>query len=204
MKRTPEPREHANASAGDEASASLNGFNVGARLRALRIQKNISIDAAAAKAGVSKSFLSRFERDLVQASIASLLRICDAIGVKPGSIFEPPTTNFVKAGEGAPINLGGIGMRERIVSSVGNEHVMALHSVIAPGGGSGPEAYSLRADLDVVHIISGELDMSVGGEAYHMTSGDTLSFDPKTPHTWRNPSQSEPCVTFWMIVPPPA
>lgn len=188
----------------DEAPTSPNGFNVGARLRAFRQQRNISIDAVASKAGVSKSFLSRFERDLVQASIATLLRICDAIDVKPGTIFDPPTTNFVKAGEGAPINLGGVGMRERIVGGVGNEHMMALHSVIAPGGGSGSEAYALRADLDLVHVISGELDISVGGENYHMKSGDTLSFDPKITHSWRNPSTSEPCVTFWAIVPPPA
>lgn len=188
----------------EDAPASPNGFNVGARLRAFRQQKNISIDVVAAKAGVSKSFLSRFERDLVQASIASLLRICDAIDVKPGAIFDPPATSFVKAGQGAPINLGGVGMRERIVGGVGNEHMMTLHSVIEPGGGSGPEAYAIRADLDVVHVISGELDISVGGEDYHMTSGDTLSFDPKIPHTWQNPSASEPCVTLWMIVPPPA
>lgn len=188
----------------DEVSASPNGFNVGARLRAFRQQRNISIDTVASKAGVSKSFLSRFERDLVQASIATLLRICDAIGVKPGAIFDPPATSFVRAGEGAPINLGGVGMRERIVGGVGNEHMMALHSVIAPGGGSGPEAYAIRADLDLVHVITGELRISVGGEDYHMVAGDTLSFDPKIPHTWRNPSASEPCVTLWMIVPPPA
>jgi quercetin dioxygenase-like cupin family protein/DNA-binding Xre family transcriptional regulator len=188
----------------EEVPASPNGFNVGARLRAFRQQRNISIDIVASKAGVSKSFLSRFERDLVQASIATLLRICDAIDVKPGVIFDPPATSFVKAGEGAPINLGGVGMRERIVGGVGNERMMALHSVIAPGGGSGPEAYAIRADLDLVHVISGELDISVGGEDYHMTSGDTLSFDPKIPHTWCNPSTSEPCVALWTIVPPPA
>lgn len=93
----------------DEAPTSPNGFNVGARLRAFRQQRNISIDAVASKAGVSKSFLSRFERDLVQASIATLLRICDAIDVKPGTIFDPPTTNFVKAGEGAPSTSVGSG-----------------------------------------------------------------------------------------------
>ncbi|WP_062227563.1 helix-turn-helix domain-containing protein [Aureimonas frigidaquae] len=198
------PFESGADTADPSATSSPNGFNVGARLRAFRLQKRISIDTVAERAGVSKSFLSRFERDLVQASIASLLRICDALDVRPGAIFDPPATRFVKAGEGAPINLGGIGMRERIIGGVGNEHMMALHSVVAPGGGSGPEPYSLRADLDLVHVISGCLDISVGGEDYHMTSGDTLSFDPKIPHTWRNPSESEPCVTLWTIVPPPA
>ncbi|MGQ9365732.1 helix-turn-helix domain-containing protein [Azospirillum sp. ST 5-10] len=188
---------------GDAPAPSSPDFNVGARLRAFRLQSKLSMDEVAARAGVSKSFLSRFERDLVQSSIATLLRICDAIGVKPAAIFEPPRTNFVRANEGAPINLGGVGMRERIIGGVDNEHMMALHSTIEPGGGSGDEAYSLRADQDLVHILTGRLTVTVGDETYLLTAGDTLSFDPKTPHTWCNPSETEACTAIWMIVPPP-
>ncbi|SEP82292.1 transcriptional regulator, XRE family with cupin sensor [Faunimonas pinastri] len=187
-----------------EETSSPNGFNVGARLRAFRTQKGMSIDVAANRTGVSKSFLSRFERDLVQASIATLLRYCEVLDVKPGAIFDPPPSKLVRAGEGAPINLGGVGMEERIIGGVGNEHMMALRSTIAPGGGSGVEPYALKAALDLVHVVRGELEITIGGEEFRLSAGDTLSFDPSIPHTWRNPSRTKTCDTLWMIVPPPA
>lgn len=178
-------------------------FNVGAKLRAFRLLRGLSMDEVAARAGVSKSFLSRFERDHVQSSIATLLRICDAVGVQPAAIFEPPTTNFVRAGEGAPINLGGVGMQERIIGGGNHGHMMVLHSTIEPGGGSGEEPYAIRAEQDLVHVLTGHLTLSVDGESFTLGAGDTLSFDPKTPHTWRNPSPTEVCTAVWVIVPPP-
>lgn len=185
------------------SSPRSHDFNVGAKLRSFRLRKKLSMETVAARAGVSKSFLSRFERDHVQSSIATLLKICDAVGVQPAAIFEPPTTNFVRAGEGAPINLGGVGMRERIIGGGDDGQMMALHSTIEPGGGSGDEAYSIRAEQDLVHVLSGHLTLTIDGEAFTLGAGDTLSFDPKTPHTWRNPSETEVCTAVWIIVPPP-
>lgn len=177
---------------------------VGSRLRAFRKAKGLLIDDVAQRAGVTKSFISRFERDDVQASVATLLRICDAIGVKPGEIFEPPATSYVPAGKGVPISLGGQKMREFLVSGSGNEHLMALYSVIEPGGGSGGEPYALKAAADLVHVQTGQLRIVIGSEVYLLTPGDTLTFPPSIPHTWENPSNTETCTALWVIVPPPA
>jgi len=186
------------------SSGSTDPFNVGSRLRALRQAKGMLIDEVAQKVGVSKSFISRFERDTVQASVATLLRICEAIGIKPGELFEPPSTRFVAAGQGAPISLGGEGMREYLICGAGNEHMMALYSVIEPGGGSGTEPYTIKAAADLVHVQSGCLEMRVAEETYLLRAGDTLTFAPSDPHTWVNPSKDEVCTALWVIVPPPA
>ncbi|WP_229779211.1 helix-turn-helix domain-containing protein [Pseudomonas matsuisoli] len=185
-------------------SISADGLNVGSRLRAARLAKGLLIDDVAQRVGVSKSFISRFERDVVQASVATLLRVCDAIGIKPAELFAPPSTNFVRAGEGTPISLGGERMREYLIGGPGNEHMMALLSVIEPGGGSGPEAYTLKAASDMVHVQTGRLEICVGEETYLLQAGDTLTFPPSIPHTWRNPSEGETCTALWVIVPPPA
>ncbi|MBB3000701.1 transcriptional regulator with XRE-family HTH domain [Paraburkholderia tropica] len=177
-------------------------INLGERLRTLRKARGLSIEQVANSVGVTKSFLSRFERDAVSASVATLLKVCDAIGVRPGTLFDPPATNLVRAGEGRPISLGGEGMHEYLIAGVGNEHLMALLSVIEPGGGSGPEPYKLNAAVDFVHLKEGELDMVVDGELYSMKAGDTLTFPPTLAHTWRNPSQTQPAVAVWVIAPP--
>lgn len=177
-------------------------INLGERLRALRKARGLSIEQVANSVGVTKSFLSRFERDAVSASVATLLKVCDAIGVRPGTLFDPPATNLVRAGEGRPISLGGEGMHEYLIAGVGNEHLMALLSVIEPGGGSGPEPYKLNAAVDFVHLKEGELDMVVDGETYSMKAGDTLTFPPTLAHTWRNPSATQPAIAIWVIAPP--
>lgn len=177
---------------------------VGSRLRAFRKAKGLVIDDVAQRAGVTKSFISRFERDEVQASVATLLRICEVIGVKPGEIFEPPATSYVPAGRGVPISLGGEKMREFLVSGSGNEHLMALYSIIEPGGGSGGEPYALKAAADLVHVQTGQLRIVIGSEIYLLTPGDTLTFPPSIPHTWENPSKTETCTALWVIVPPPS
>lgn len=185
-------------------SIGIDGFNVGSRLRAARQAKGLLIEDVAQRVGVSKSFISRFERDVVQASVATLLRVCDAIGVKPADLFSPPSTAFVRAGEGTPISLGGERMREYLIGGAGNEHMMALYSVIEPGGGSGTEPYTLNADTDMVHVQTGQLEMRVGEDSYLLKAGDTLTFPPSIPHTWRNPSADETCTALWVIVPPPS
>ncbi|MBK1794427.1 helix-turn-helix transcriptional regulator [Devosia sp. WQ 349] len=177
---------------------------VGSRLRAFRKSKGLTIDDVAQRAGVTKSFISRFERDEVQASVATLLRVCDVIGVKPGEIFEPPATSYVPKGAGVPISLGGEKMREYLVSGASNEHLMALYSVIEPGGGSGHEPYALKAAADLVHVQTGQLRIVIGSEEYLLLPGDTLTFPPTIPHTWENPSKTETCTALWVIVPPPA
>ncbi|QDQ87424.1 helix-turn-helix domain-containing protein [Alcaligenaceae bacterium SJ-26] len=178
-------------------------IDVGARLRQARLAKGLSIQEVADRVGVSKSFISRFERDVVNASVSTLLKICDVLDVRPGQLFEPPVTKFVPADQRPPINLGGARMREYLIGGAGNEHMLAIFSIIEPGGGSGDEPYTLDARSDMVHVQTGSLSVTVGDQVYIMQPGDTLTFPPSIPHTWKNPSATETCTALWVIVPPP-
>ena len=178
-------------------------INLGDRLRVARKARGLSIEQVAGASGITKSFLSRLERDAAAASVATLLRVCNAIGIRPGSLFEAPETKLVRAGKGTPINLGGEAMSEYLISDSGNTHMMALLSVIEPGGGSGPEPYTLNAEHDLVHVKAGELVVHVDNVSYHLREGDTLTFPPSLPHSWVNPSKTAQTLAVWVIVPPP-
>lgn len=178
-------------------------INLGERLRVARKARELSIAQVADAAGITKSFLSRLERDAVAASVATLIRVCNAIGIRPGSLFEAPETNIVRSGQGTPINLGGEAINEYLISGSNNEHMMALLSVIEPGGGSGSEPYTLNAGSDLVHVKEGELVIDVDGVSHHLKEGDTLTFPPSLPHSWVNPSSTARTLAVWVIVPPP-
>ncbi|MFC3396320.1 helix-turn-helix domain-containing protein [Brenneria rubrifaciens] len=187
----------------DQHTPAGADFNVGIRLRAIRKAKGMRIEDVAEQVGVSKSFISRLERNVAQASIATLLRVCEVVGITPSKLFDPPSTNFVPAGQGTPISLGGEKMREYLISGAGNEEMMVLLSEIDPLGGSGAEPYTLKAAADMVHVLSGSLEIVVEEQRYLLAKGDTLTFNPSLPHVWHNNSTTEICTAIWVIVPPP-
>lgn len=46
--------------------------------------------------GVTKSFLSRVERDMTSPSVASFVGICDALGLSLAELFQTPNTTLVR------------------------------------------------------------------------------------------------------------
>src|SRR5919199_5659229 len=63
--------------------------DVGERLRALRRFRRCTLRTIAARSGLSESFLSQVERGRSSASIASLRRIAEALGVSMADLFGP-------------------------------------------------------------------------------------------------------------------
>src|SRR5690349_17906981 len=63
--------------------------DVGERLRTLRRFRRCTLQTVAERSGLSESFLSQVERGRSNASIGSLKRIADALGVSMADLFEP-------------------------------------------------------------------------------------------------------------------
>src|SRR5579875_3293649 len=68
----------------------------GARLRHARVTSRLSLGELAERSGVTKSFLSRVERDITSPSVASLVGICDALGLPLADLFQVPQASLVR------------------------------------------------------------------------------------------------------------
>jgi transcriptional regulator with XRE-family HTH domain len=175
---------------------------IGQRLRATRLSKGLTLEQVAERSGLDKSFISRLERDATAASVASLLKVCGALGIQPGSLFDPPRTNLVRAAEAPGANFGGQGVRDFILSRGLNGEVMLLRTEIEPGGHGGKEPYSFPTNTDIVTVLEGVLEFTVGETRYTLHPGDSLTFSGQEPHTWRNPGKSR-AVVLWVLSPAP-
>ena len=175
--------------------------SIGPRLREARRRKGLSLSGLAERAGLTKGFLSQVERDLTSPSVGSLLRLCRALDLPVGRLFDGAHTPLVRAGERTPIAFGGSGVSEFRLTPAEESRVMVLLSEIAPGGGSGDEPYSLGADAEVAHVIEGSLHVEVGGTHHVLAAGDTLTFDAGAAHRWHNPSAAVPARVLWFLVP---
>ena len=176
---------------------------IGARLRAARLAARKTMAEVASEAGLTKGFLSKLERDLANVSVASLMRLCDALGIPVGSLFEPPKGEVVRAGERPPINFGGTGgMREYLLTPSAERRLQAIFSDIAPGGGSGNEPYSLPADVEFVFILRGSLEVTVEGTPVTLEAGDSFTFPAGAPHSFRvPPGAAGAAQVLWVVSP---
>ena len=176
---------------------------IGARLRAARLAQRMTIEAVADATGLTKGFISRLERDSASPSVASLVAVCDAIGLRVGDLFDPPDTAVVRAGEGRPISFGAKDAQERLITPGTQSQLEVLHSVIGPLGHGGQELYTLDCDTEFVYVLAGSLEVIVEDDVTTLTTGDAMTFPGRTPHTWRNPSPDESAEVLWVLSPAP-
>jgi transcriptional regulator with XRE-family HTH domain len=178
-----------------------DGVRIGAHLRAARLAARKTMAEVADEAGLTKGFVSKLERDLANVSVASLFRLCDALGVSIGSMFRASTGEIIRHGEYPPIDFGGTGMREYLLTPSGEKRVQAILSDIQPGGGSGAEPYSLPADVEFAFVLSGQLHITVAGQDVTLGQGDAYTFPADAPHTFRSVHASGRTQVLWLVSP---
>ena len=173
---------------------------IGSRIRAARQSQRLTIEHVADATGLTKGFLSRVERDLTSPSVASLVTLCQVLSVSIGDLFAVPETHLTRAGEGPRISLGGEGIVERLLTARSERRLQILAATIEPYGSGESELYAVDCDVDVLHIISGELTLLMTQDSYDLKAGDTLSFPGREPHSWENRSAT-PVEALWILVP---
>jgi len=177
------------------------GPRIGAQLRAARLASRRSMAEVAEQSGLTKGFLSKLERDLTNVSVASLMRLCDTLGISVGSLFQAAKGEVVRKGEYPPINFGGNGVREYLLTPAGEKRVQALLSEIEPGGGSGDEPYSLPTDVEFAFVLAGQLRIVVEGETLTLDAGDAFTFQSSAAHTFQVPASAGPTQVLWVFSP---
>jgi transcriptional regulator with XRE-family HTH domain len=180
-----------------------NETRIGARLRSLRRDRGMTMAELATATDLTSGFLSQLERDLTSVSLSSLARICAALDVRFGDVLDSAPTGAVIRRKDARA-WTGIGAHVDLLLSSRDErrfHLMESH--IPPGAGAGEALYTFPADVELVYVLSGSLELQAEGKLFRVDAGDTLTYSPREPHTWRNPSEGEQAVVLWFSIPNP-
>ncbi|MGW4201887.1 helix-turn-helix domain-containing protein [Streptomyces sp. NPDC004726] len=175
---------------------------VGARLRACRKDQGLTIEQVAAATGLTRGFLSRVERDETSPSVATLVTLCQVLSLPVGSLFEDADTEVVRLDDATHINMGGRGVVDRLITPRAQSKVQVLRSRLEPGANGGDELYTINCDVEVLHVVSGDVSVLFTGRTERLAAGDTLTFSGREPHNWRNEGPS-PAEVLWTFVPAP-
>ncbi len=177
-------------------------FDVGARLRALRLMHGLSQRALAKRAGVSNAIISLIEQNRTSPSVGSLKKVLDGLPMSLADFFAmeatPRPQMFFAAAELTEIAGGGISFRQ-IGRELAGRALQILHERYAPGADTGETMLRHSAEEGAV-VICG-IEVTVGDQRRLLGPGDAFYFDSRLPHRFRNIGE-EVCEIVSACTPP--
>lgn len=185
-------------------SDPLRSRTLGADLRALRKARGQTLSDLAAALGRSVGWLSQVERDISEPSISDLRQIAAALGVPMSLLFGHASAPaheqgyIVRAGARRPMGSSDEGLIEELLSPDLTDDFEVIHSTFRPR--SRMQKPARRPTQELGYIISGRLDLTLGGRDFTVGPGDSFRFRGEE-YRWANP-YSEPAVVIWVIAPP--
>jgi len=191
------------------AASGPEPSQIGARLRAQREARGLSLREVGRRVGVSASLVSMIERDKVNPSVSTLWSLVTELGLTMGDLFaiEAPGPSPAPVAESGPIVAPGRRATINLASGVTWERLTAtsdpnvefLRVVYAAGSESCPEDSLVHhGGTEYGYVISGRLGVRVGFDEYVLGPGYSISFSASSPHRlWA--IGSEPAEVIWAV-----
>lgn len=169
---------------------------IAAQVRALRASQGLSLEALAARSGVSRSALSLIERAQSSATAVVLDKLAAGLGVTLSSLFDPlqaaaPAAPLVRAAHQTVWTDPATGYTRRNVSPPGFASPMRIVEVHFPAGAQ--ITYDNNAREQSVHqqvwVLEGAISVSNGANAHRLQAGDCLAMTLDEPSRFHNPTR---------------
>ncbi|CAM5772180.1 cupin domain-containing protein [Bosea minatitlanensis] len=188
-------------------------FDVGGRLREIRLAAGLSQRELAARSGVTHSLISLIEQNRNSPSVASLRKILDGVPMSMVNFFDerrtPRDRVFFEADELIDLTSrlhqvnGGESRGRMSFRQVGDaqaHNLQILHESYEPGADTGVAMLKHDSHEGGV-VLSGELEVTVGDQAKVLGPGEAYLFDSRVPHRFRNIG-TERCIVVSACTPP--
>ncbi|MCB8998826.1 MAG: cupin domain-containing protein [Bacteroidales bacterium] len=166
--------------------------NVGEKVRSIRESKNLTQDELADRSKLSKELISRIESSKDLPFLAPLIRIARTLGVRMGTFLD-------ESNETGPViarsesRKSGISLHhlERqstfdlnffpLANDKADRHMEPFIIEIKP---SGDKQYSMNTHEgeEFIYVLSGDVELSYGGDQYIISAGDSIYYESLTPH----------------------
>ena len=179
-------------------STGLDVTALGARVRAARLERGLSLGAVAGRAQVSRSMLSAVERGGRMPTVLVLDRIATALDTSIARLLgeERAARVVVLRHAAQDVARDPSGWERRILSPVlpGVEFEF-MRTTIAPGVDAGVFAPHAGGSREYLAVERGALQLTVDGTSHVLRAGDSAYYAGDCHHQFVNPGR-EPCVYY--------
>ncbi|MEV4743571.1 XRE family transcriptional regulator [Streptomyces sp. NPDC049555] len=170
------------------------------RLRLLRKQNRLSLEALAQQAGVTKSYLSKVERGLSVPSISTAMKLARVLGVDVGRLFaeevEPELITVVRAGERTPVAVApgttGATHYEGIATGVSGKAMAPF--MMRPPLAVDDTSFKSHAGEEFLFVHEGEVELVFPERSVLLGPGDSVYFKAEVPHRSRSVGEQRAAV----------
>jgi transcriptional regulator with XRE-family HTH domain len=170
----------------------LKAYEIGAKIRALRLKKSMGLVALGSHTGLSPALLSKIERGRLYPTLPTLLRIALVFSVGLDYFFagsrERPVLAIVRRND-----------RLRFPDTTGGQVAYHFESLDFPVPEPRLHAYfaeflaippdKLRPHqhpgVEFIYVMRGTLSVHVGADEHVLGAGDSMYFDSSVPHGYR-------------------
>lgn len=164
---------------------------VGRRVRALRLERSLSLSDLASRTGISIGALSQIERGLSSLRVKVIWPLAAALGVEPSALISDGSDASsdlycVRAHLRRPLPVHSEGIAKVLLSPPGAT-LTGMIVAVEPGGGTA-EAYA-HFGHEFGFVLSGEIDLSIDGTTYALKQGDSFAFKSTLLHSFTNNSR---------------
>jgi len=174
----------------DKRSQKQNlDIHVGLALKRARLNEGLRVNDVAKVSGISQGMVSKIENGNTSASLETLSKLCQAVGLPLSRLFSSfeqsqNDVQFIKAGTGMEVAGRGTDKGHKY-------HLLSYHR----GRKKNYDPFLITMDdlsetfplfshpgEEMIYLLEGKLDYRYGDQIFEMDPGDCLSFSAETPH----------------------
>jgi transcriptional regulator with XRE-family HTH domain len=175
----------------------MEGTNrIGERLTILRKERNLKPDELAARSGVLVSEIEAIEASLVSPTIAPLVKLSRALGVRLGTFLDD------EGGAGPVVSRAGTAAEVMRASGQASPQKGALSFFSLAQGKTSrsmePFVVDVRPTLEAeapssthegeefIYVLDGQIELRYGSDSMKLAKGDSVYYDSIVPHLVRS------------------
>ncbi|MFE0721603.1 helix-turn-helix domain-containing protein [Streptomyces rochei] len=174
-------------------------------VRRWRTERGFTLDALAARAGVSRGMLIQIEQARTNPSLGTVVKIGDALGVSITTLLDweqGPTVRVVPSEQAVRLWHTDTGSFSRLLAGREAPGPLEMWQWRLMPGESSPSDPHPTGTVELVHVTAGELTLTVDGVAHRVPAGASASFESDTPHTYGNEGEEPMEMIMAVSVPP--
>ena len=178
---------------------------LGQTILRLRTADKMSLGDLSSVSGVAKSMISQIEKNETNPTLATLSRLSQALGTSVEAMVSdaPSGTALVQHSriQDTPKLMSEDGLCElRIIGSVDTVEFVQWYDFKAQSGGVLESSPHPQGSVENLTVLSGRLDVTVGGETWSASEGETLRYRADRPHCIRNTGDTPAHATMVNIL----
>jgi transcriptional regulator with XRE-family HTH domain len=168
---------------------------IGTRIRELRSDKGLTLDALAERADVSRAMLSRIERGESSPTAQLMNKVCGGLGITLSILFAETDTpkSPLSRHDSQPTwrDPATRYLRREVSPSARSSSIDIVEVEFPPGRSVTFDSMRMPNVEQQVWVLDGTLEMDVGGETHRLGKGDCLAVHLGQRLVYRNPTRRQ-------------